>query len=110
MLSLILALAVSCPVSQTAPPGKPRAIFSEADYPLEAVRHHWEGTAVAELSIDVQGKVAACRIVKSTGHQVLDDATCNLLTTRARFVPAHDDNCNPAADTFRTPTIAWKLP
>lgn len=106
MLLLFLAQAAAVPPS---PPPPPRPIFTNADYPPEAVRNRWEGTVVADLTISVEGVPTACRIVKSSGHKVLDDATCDLIIRRARFVPAKDSGGNPKSDTFRTPPIVWRL-
>ena len=79
------------------------------DYPIEAVAHGWEGTAVAELSIDADGHVSSCRIMTSTGHKVLDDATCEQLLHQAIFKPARDDSGKPIASKFTTPPITWRL-
>jgi protein TonB len=106
MLLLLLQAAAS---SAGQPPAKPHAIFSRDDYPLEAVAHHWEGTAVAELTIDTQGRPTGCRIVESTGHKVLDDATCGLILRRAMFTPAMDKSGKPIGSTLRSPPVTWRL-
>jgi protein TonB len=86
-----------------------KPIFSYTDYPPEAVFNHWEGTVVADLTISAKGKPTACRIVKSSGHEVLDSATCDLILKRARFKPAEDEHGAPRESTYRTPPINWKL-
>jgi protein TonB len=96
-----------------APPGSPspsQPIFTAADYPPEAIRNHWEGIVVADLTISVEGRPATCQIAQSSGHKVLDDATCDLIMHRAVFTPAKDAAGNPTTDTFRTPPITWRLP
>ena len=108
MLWLLIAQAVFH--GSGTPPPSGGGIFGRADYPAEAVRNGWEGQAIADLTVNELGAVTECRIVKSTGYQVLDAATCNLIITRAKFVPAKDENGRPRKDTFRTPTITWKLP
>jgi periplasmic protein TonB len=112
LLLLLLAQAAgqSCPPPPPPPKGENKAIFSYEDYPLEALRNHWEGTVVADLSISPQGVPVACRIVKSSGYKILDDSTCGLIFRRARFTPAQDEKCNPIAGTYRTPPITWKIP
>jgi TonB family protein len=92
------------------PPGKKIGLFDSAAYPPEALRNHWQGDVRAELTISENGAVVACRIVQSSGHEVLDAATCNLIIKRARFVPAKDDSGKPIKDTVMTPTISWRLP
>ena len=84
-------------------------VTGRADYPTEALKHHWEGVAVAKLSISAEGRVTGCSILRSSGHQVLDDATCDLLVKRAIFKPARDAAGNPVASEFTTPPITWRI-
>src|SRR6476620_10433131 len=56
-----------------------------ADYPTQARRNGWQGDVTAELSFDANGRVSACRVVKSSNYPVLDEGTCDLLKQRARF-------------------------
>ena len=106
-------LAQVAAASQTAapppPPSDVRKLFAVGDYPAEALRHHWQGAAVADLTIGPDGRVSACRIVQSTGHQILDDATCDVLSRRARFLPPRGENGLTREETFRTPPIDWRL-
>jgi protein TonB len=80
-----------------------------ADYPPEAMKNGSEGDVVADLTISPEGRVSACKVIQSSGHQVLNDATCDLLIKRARFKPATDANGRPAEDHIRTPPIAWRI-
>lgn len=86
--------------------GKFRA---SADYPLEAVRNRWEGTARFTATIGPDGKAVACRITTSSGHDVLDRATCDLVMRRARFEPARDSAGKPITAEFHN-KVTWKLP
>jgi len=104
-LFMAQALAVPPPAS----PPHPKVLFSYEDYPPEAVRNHWQGTVIADLTVSATGRVTACKIVKSSGHAVLDDATCNIIIARAIYRPARDANGNPIEDHVRTPPIAWTL-
>ena len=113
LLLLVLAQAVyygSGNPPPEPPPSKKQVIFSYGDYPPEALRNHWEGTVRAELTINERGAVEVCRIVQSSGHEVLDAATCNLIITRARFTPAKDGNGKPRKDTIVSPPISWRIP
>src|SRR4051812_42060177 len=107
---MLLLLFQAINAASAPPPGHPKAIFSRDDYPLEAMRNHWEGTAIADLTIDLRGDVSGCRIVQSTGHKVLDDATCDLITRRAKFKPSTDSDGKPVESTYRSPPISWRLP
>ena len=67
------------------------------------------GSLRARLDIGVDGKVAGCSIVASSGSRSLDTAACRVLKSRARFTPAKDSLGKPTSDSYVTPTIVWKL-
>jgi len=85
------------------------ALFSTDDYPMDAIRNEEQGTSAFKLTIDRQGRVADCAITSSSGSKSLDAATCNVIQTRARFVPARDSSGNAVTDEFRG-RIRWELP
>jgi TonB family protein len=109
------AQAGSAPAQVAAPSAAPargtdtRVLFSADDYPPLALRNGEQGTAQAELTIGTDGRVKACKIVRSSNSVTLDTATCNILVARARFIPARDANGNAVEDTYVTPRIAWLL-
>ena len=109
MLLLVFLAQAAVPPTCTQPPPADRAIFSRDDYPPEALRHRWEGTVVADLTVGEFGGVCACKIVKSSGHKALDDGTCDLLIQRARFKPPKDKDGNPVTVIERTPPIEWRI-
>ena len=86
-----------------------RSLFNGSDYPPEAARNHWQGEVRAELTVDTAGRVSACKIIQSSGYQVLDDATCKILSERARFEPARDSLGNAVVDEMTTPGITWSM-
>ena len=89
--------------------GDVRGLFSVDDYPSRALRNGDTGTARAELTIGTNGRVSGCRIVQSTGSSALDDATCKVLTRRARFNPATDSTGAKVQGSYTTPAIRWEL-
>ena len=99
--------------SGVAPPNQGMAnvvtLFSVDDYPPEAVRKGWQGTVIVDLLVSPEGRVSACRVVQSSGHAVLDQQTCKIMQTRARFVPAKDKDGNAVEDVVRSPPIMWRL-
>jgi protein TonB len=105
----LFLMQVASPPAAPPPSARPRTIFSRDDYPLEAVRHGWEGDVIADLTVSPTGQVSSCKIIESSGHPVLDDATCQLLIKRARFTPATDINGSPTEGHFRTPPVHWRL-
>ena len=88
---------------------KLRPIFTYDDYPAEAVRNRWQGTVGTELTVGPDGSPTACRITKSSGYKVLDDKTCELLMTRAKFMPPKDKDGKPKEDIFQVPPVTWAL-
>jgi protein TonB len=84
-------------------------LFKAADYPREAIKNGWQGTVVAELMVDTHGNVERCTIIQSSGHDILDQKTCDVLRRRAKFSPARDSKGNATWDLFRTPPIIWGL-
>ena len=95
--------------SATSAKGDLRTLFTADDYPADASAAEAQGSAVAQLTIDSSGRVSGCSLIKSTGNNSLDAATCNILRRRAKFTPARDSNGNATSDTITTPTITWRL-
>jgi protein TonB len=62
--------------------------YSADDYPAAALRYEAEGIVRFRLNILPTGRVGACTITASSGHERLDSATCRILTSRVRYRPA----------------------
>ena len=108
----LLAAAVQAapPKFEKAPTGADvRLLFSYDDYPAEALQKNEQGTVQAELTIDPDGRVTACKVVRSSNSTALDTATCNIMMRRAKFTPARDANGNPTVDTYLTPPVTWRI-
>lgn len=91
------------------PKNNPARWVIDSDYRSNWLRQGLSGNARFTLSISASGKVTGCTITRSTGHDVLDTATCDLLTKRARFDAARDGTGKPVAGSF-TGSITWKIP
>lgn len=109
-------LAILAAAVQQAPPVPPvRAqteladYFSSSWYPPEAQRNHEEGIVRFEVDVSRNGRVESCRILASSGSTALDEATCTIMTDRARFTPARDAEGRAVPDRFAA-RIAWDLP
>jgi protein TonB len=68
-----------------------------ADYPRTALREGATGTVGVRFTVLTSGRIANCRVVRSSGSGTLDDTTCRLLTQRLRFRPATDGAGRPIA-------------
>jgi protein TonB len=101
------------PPPRTVPPQRARAnlnsYFSADDYPAAALRGNDQGTTGFSLTIGTNGRVEACSVTSSSGSSALDQATCRILRSRARYTPARDQNGNPTSgrDSGR---VTWRLP
>ncbi|MEL6239283.1 MAG: TonB family protein [Pseudomonadota bacterium] len=91
------------------PRGNPGDWITTSDYRTSWLNRGFEGTARFTLAIDARGRVSDCAITASTGHSVLDGATCRLLTRRARFNPARDGAGEKVPGTFSS-SITWRIP
>ncbi|MEA3050626.1 MAG: periplasmic protein TonB [Sphingomonadales bacterium] len=85
------------------------SLFSDEDYPASAQRNGESGTTGFRLEVGSNGRVTGCQVTSSSGSAALDAATCRLLTSRARFTPAHDSSGQPTSDTYGG-RITWRLP
>jgi protein TonB len=101
------------PPAQKVEPARARAnlasYVSDADYPDSAIRAEESGTTGFRLEIGANGRVSNCTITSSSGSSALDNATCRIMRSRARFTPAQDSNGQPTTDTTSA-RITWRLP
>jgi len=101
------------PPPRVVPPQRARAnlnsYFSADDYPAAALRGNDQGTTGFSLTIGANGRVEACSVTSSSGSAALDQATCRILRSRARYTPARDQSGNPTSgrDSGR---VTWRLP
>lgn len=82
---------------------------TDNDYKSRWIREGMTGTARFRLEIAANGRVSDCRITQSSGHSVLDEATCSLIAKRARFNAAKDGSGARTTGTFSS-SIRWQLP
>ena len=114
------------PVAPPAPPAPPpppppvrqvearsavgdlQGLFRGDDYPQSAIERDEQGAVTVRLTVGTNGRVSNCNVSSSSGSRTLDNATCRILRSRARFTPARDSNGNPTTDTV-TQRIRWVL-
>lgn len=111
----------TAPPAPPTPPPPPRIVqpvraranltsyFSDDDYPPSALRAEEQGTTGFRLTIGPDGRVSACEVTSSSGSGALDQATCRILRSRARYTPARDQNGNPTSGTDQA-RVQWRLP
>lgn len=87
----------------------PGGWITQSDYKTSWINREWAGRASFRLQISASGKVEGCQITRSTGYDALDEATCALVSRRAKFEPARDSNGEKTAGTF-TNSVLWEIP
>ena len=68
-----------------------------------------EGRVTINVKTDLNGHAFDCRVVESSGHDILDRATCEQVEQLAHFNPALDQQGNPVIGSFTT-SVNWKWP
>lgn len=63
-------------------------LITAKDYPPEARRKRREGVVEFMAVVNKDGRVWNCLVLQSSAHAILKQATCDLITQRARFDPA----------------------
>ena len=91
------------------PANGPAGWVTNNDYPRSALTRGFEGEVTYAIAVDPRGRALDCRIVGSSGHDVLDGATCRLIQRRARFDPATDRNGADVTGTYRG-SVSWVIP
>ena len=77
-------------------------------YPPRALAAHEEGAVGFSVTIDRSGAVTQCQVTRSSGHPLLDQETCNLVTLHAQFQP--EQGLSGSQTRTHEGLIAWKLP
>lgn len=110
------------PIRPPAPPAPPPAphqsqarsltgslqgLFSNDDYPPSALDNNEQGTVTVTLTIGPSGRVTGCS-PSGSASSTLKQTTCRIVTARARFSPAQDENGNPTSSTY-SQSITWRI-
>ena len=109
---------VAPPPAPPAPPSQARGATTRGEgrwaariqenYPSRALREEVEGTVGVSVVVSPEGRVASCRVSRSSGSSVLDDAACRGMERYARFNPALDAAGNPTTGSYNT-SIVYRL-
>ena len=72
------------------PPVRIAGALTHADYARANPPRGAAGTVFIAFRVGTDGSVDRCRVVRSSGYEVFDSATCRLVEQRFRFRPARD--------------------
>lgn len=111
--ALLAGEAAACDDPEAMAPARAKAnlasLFSDQDYPAAALAAREQGMVGFALDVGPNGQVSGCTITRSSGSTALDDATCRVIRSRARFTPALDAGGATVPDTIAG-RIKWILP
>lgn len=77
--------------------------INDSDFPSGASRVGAQGSVTVHLTIGTDGRVAACRVARSSGNAELDATTCRLIRERFRYAPARNAAGEPV-----TEQVGWR--
>lgn len=75
---------------RTFPPVRVSGALSDRDYPGSSDGRAPGGTVAISFRVRNDGRVDSCRVVRSSGEELLDSLTCDLVEERFRYRPARD--------------------
>jgi TonB family protein len=77
-------------------------------YPPRAIAAHEEGAVGFVVTLDSKGAVTNCEVTHTSGHPLLDQETCKIVTMNAVFNA--DPGLSPSQVRRHEGLINWKLP
>ncbi len=91
---------------RTFPPVRVSGALSDRDYPGSSGGRAPGGTVAISFRVRNDGRVDSCRVVRSSGEELLDDLTCDLVEERFRYRPARDASGRPVDYSLQT-SFTW---
>ncbi len=77
-------------------------------YPAASKAAGLSGSVEAELTIGLRDNVLKCKIVGSSGHELLDKETCEVLNRSGRYISALDESGN-AIEGKLIEKVRWEI-
>jgi TonB family protein len=94
---------------KTPAKGDVKAVFTDDDYPLQALENGHEGSTQYFLMLNEKGGVGGCFVIKPSGVPAIDAIGCQVIRARTKFTPAIDAEGRPIRSTYVTPPVKWKI-
>lgn len=82
--------------------------LNNSDYPIRAKLAGIEGVVAVRFTIQPDGRVRGCEVLKSSGSAELDGTTCRLIERRFRYRPARDAQGRAIAEVATT-SFTWGI-
>lgn len=80
-----------------------------SDYRSRWIREEMTGVVAYRVGIGTDGGVDNCSVTRSSGHAQLDEATCKLVSHRAKFDPARNTKDQKVTGSY-SGSVLWQLP
>ena len=100
--------SVDEPIPTAKPIGNPGTWIPADGYPAPARATGEQGRVSFTLSVDETGRVSDCKVTKSSESPLLDETTCNFMTTNGRFEIARNKKNKPTPSKWSS-SMTWKL-
>lgn len=78
------------------------------DYPILAVHEKRSGRVQIRVSVSANGEPVFCEIISSSGHADLDEATCWIFMTKAKFLPGKN-SANKYVHSYYIDSVKWNI-
>jgi TonB family protein len=94
-------------------PGAPIAVslideLSSDDYPTAALSRDMSGSVGYDVLVSATGVPLRCTVTESSGHEILDRRTCEIVMERSAFIPASNGAGGTARGIYRS-RINWRI-
>ncbi|MBY0521086.1 MAG: energy transducer TonB, partial [Sphingomonas sp.] len=90
------------------PVGKVADWFPIDSYPPQARALGLEGRTAFALDIDALGRITQCRVIETSGSELLDSATCTQAIVNGRFRPGRNAAGQAVPRAWQS-SMRWKL-
>lgn len=74
--------------------------IKDKDYPRGSGEAGISGAVTVRYVVETDGHATHCLVIRSSGHEDLDETTCRLIEQRFRYKPARDRNGHPIASVM----------
>ncbi len=81
--------------------------IGNVNYPEQAVRNNLSGSLLLDVSINADGTLRSVRVLRPSGHKVLDDAAVRIVKLAAPY-PALPDEIRRDTDILHIPRV-WRF-
>ena len=110
MLPGIFLLATAAALANPAPSVESRnAEFIFTQYPPRALAAGEQGSVRFRAEVDEKGNVLSCKVIEGSGHERLDNETCDLIVDHASFRPTLDSE-GKARAAVHDGVVNWRIP